>query len=364
MQLTSLLAAGGLAASATAIMLPPPDFSDDDVVTTLPVPTDVDFDITQIADNRILDVDCTDCPVALGGDPTLMTTGVPSSLKLEFSVEPASDGADRLLLNGYEMYPNADPFSGSLTAAVKAVDDEESQAATAQPLGFGMGSRPITSEDGMDLIMVELQIIEVGSVFVSSVPDIQVKLLKTPTGKLVIADLDTVPSGTSQKNPMDKQEECTTFLCKWKAVMMQKFNALRRPHGCGRRPAHLTGMHKGGFRPHHHHEHAHRFLHVFRMIATHILLPITIGVMAGITASIIGMMVGTLITFLWRTFVRRPDASGHHASGRCHKAAQSDAAVDCEKAGLMEHQEEAEAPPAYVESGLVVVNEEKPEDEA
>jgi len=71
-------------------------------------------------------------------------------------------------------------------------------------------------------------------------------------------------------------------------------------------------------------------------------------------------MIGTFIVFLWRTFFRRRSASSSHRCRHARKAAKSENAVaDDEKSGLMECQEEAEAPPAYVEGSVAPVDEKK-----
>lgn len=63
------------------------------------------------------------------------------------------------------------------------------------------------------------------------------------------------------------------------------------------------------------------------------------------------MMVGTLIVGLWRKVVRGQSFfprhhCRRHRSGRTHKAAPKEVAVEEEKTGLMEHQD---PPPSYDE---------------
>ena len=161
------------------------------------------------------------------------------------------------------------------------------------------------------------------------------------------------------------------MFCKWLAMARARLARLRAGKHCGgRRPIHASqesehapvDFEKG----HGHHGPKHSWGHLFKNIATHILLPVAIGILAGVTASIVGMMVGTFLVYLWRTFVRRPSRSRrHHSSrGHSHKAGHRDAAAEDEKSGLMAHQEEIDAPPAYVEEGIVDNNDKKPEDSA
>ncbi|KAI1402639.1 hypothetical protein F4819DRAFT_274282 [Hypoxylon fuscum] len=392
MQLTSIITAAGLAVSTTNAILLPPDISDldNDIISTLPVPVRVDTDVPKIAESQNLKLKCPGCPVRVPhhGEPK-MVNDIPSHLELDFSIEP-SDDADRLMLNGFELYPNADPFRNSLTAAVRP---DIAHRQHKQPprfkgpvkqnihnLGFGMQTSPVakSEEDSLELVMVELDIIEVGDVFINGIPNVQIKLVKTPSGKLMIGDIVTTESDSMQNNPMDKQEECATLLCKWKAVLMQKLASLRSHKGCGGRPAHAKGHAGHHSRPHHddhdairiHEDHEHHHGHkknwglLFKNIASHILLPVAVGILAGVAASILGMMVGTLVVFVWRLMFRRGGSRRHHRHGHHHKASHAEAVVDEEKSGLMAHEEEVEAPPAYIEEGIVVLDDKKTENVA
>lgn len=222
MQLTSILAAAGLAVVTTNALLLPPDVaeSDNDMVTTLPIPVEANVNIPKIAEAQSLKLKCPGCPVRIPHHGKVkVTNSIPSHLELDFSIE-ASDSADRLMLNGYELYPKADPFQNNriLTAAVRPDFTDRRmgrphhfkgpQPQAIQPLGFGLqtGTTPSPEgEEALELVQVELDIIEVGDVFVSGIPNVQLTMVKTPTGKLMIADIKTVESD-AQGNPMDKQK--------------------------------------------------------------------------------------------------------------------------------------------------------------
>lgn len=394
MQLKPFIAAAGLTATVTSAFLLPPDVSVDDIVTTLPVPikADEDISLSQIAQAQSLKLNCPGCPVRVSRHPKghqgedRIKTDIPSHLELDFSIATSDspDGVDHLLLNGFELYPKSNPFQSTLTAALlpdfhdgkmKPHHFKGPRPHSVQNLGFGLQTRLIPStddDDDLDLVVVDLQIIEVGNAFVDGIPNVEINLVKSPSGKLMIANLAATESENVQKNPMDAQEECTTMFCKWLAMAKEQVGRFRSGKHCGGRPGHArpesghidVDMHQGDGP---HHEHKHRWGHLFKNIATHILLPVAIGIMAGVTASIIGMMVGTFLVYLWRTFVRRPSCARrqHHGRGHSSKAGPREAVADDEKSGLMAHQEETEAPPAYVEEGLIVADDDKkPEDSA
>ncbi|KAI1451697.1 hypothetical protein F4805DRAFT_471461 [Annulohypoxylon moriforme] len=356
MQLTKIIAAAGLAACTTNALLLPPEVSEADnrLAATLPVPVSADV----ANDARRLKLKCPGCQVHIPHHKMAkVMNDIPSHLELDFSIEPTGS-ADRLMLNGFELYPNADPFRNSLTAVVRPdvprrqtkrpMHFKGPQNQPAQTLGFGMQTRPISNtEDSLELVLIDLDIIEVGEVFVDGIPNVQIKLVKTPTGQLMIGDIETMDSETKQNNPMDKQEECTTMLCKWKAIIMQKLASLRLNKGCGGHRAHSKGQDQAKqegsvnvlpLNDNDGHPPSHRERNwglLFKNIASHILLPVAIGLLAGVAASILGMMVGTFVVFLWRLVARRGSSRRHHKHGHHHKASHTEAALHDEKAGLM-----------------------------
>ncbi|KAI0913763.1 hypothetical protein F4823DRAFT_575368 [Ustulina deusta] len=392
MHLRSLIAGVGLVAATNAVLLPPDFPIADDSVTTLPVPTEIDADValSKVPDTQTLDLECPGC-LRFGHKHE---KEVPSHLKLDFTIE-STDGADRLTLNGYELYPNPDLLRTALTAPV--LPDMASRQVGAKPpvrggmmnrpykkqtLGFAMETDAVPTDDGEDLqlINVEIQIIEVGDVFVEHIPNVQVKLVKTASGKLAIGTIDTIrfQAGGSP----DGRKECSTTVCKWKALFFEKLARIFSLKDCSgsRPPPPFHGHHHGehgehghghgdGPGPHHHpppHHmgHRHSWGHGFRIFVTHILFPIIIGIVAGVSASLIGMMVGTFIVFLWRLFFRRSSARSSHRCRYAHKAAKHESVADEEKSGLLSHQEDVEAPPAYAEPNVTVVEDKKAENEA
>ncbi|KAI0844306.1 hypothetical protein F5Y00DRAFT_249040 [Daldinia vernicosa] len=380
MQLNSIITAAGLAALSNALLLPPEiSESDKDIISTLPVPVRVGAAIAAV-ESQNLKLKCPGCPVHIPHHGKVkIVNDIPSHLELDFGIV-ASENADRLMLNGFELFPNPDPFRNTLTAAVRPdvlhrqmKKRPHKKGPKPQTLGFGLQTRPVAKneEDALELIEIELDIIEVGDVFVDGIPNVQVNVVKTPTGKLMLGEIKTIDSETAQNSPMDKQEECTTLLCKWKAVIMQKLAGLRFHKGCGGRPAHVKGHDEAKVNdegkveepqePHHGHRQKNWGL-LFKNIASHILLPVAVGIFAGITACILGMIAGTIAVFIWRAIVRRGHTRRHHhRHGHHHKTSHTEAVVNEEKSGLMANQEEVDAPPAYVEEGVVVIDDKKTE---
>ncbi|KAI0425282.1 hypothetical protein F5Y09DRAFT_322120 [Xylaria sp. FL1042] len=388
MQLRSLIAGVGLVATTNALLLPPDLPIADDSVTTLPVPTEIDADValSKVADTQTLDLECPGC-FRVGRKHE---KEIPSHLKLDFSIE-STDGADRLTVNGYELYPNPDLLRNTLMAPV--IPDMASRQVGAKPrlrggmnrpqnnqrLGFAMETEAVATDDEEDLqlVNVEIQIIEVGDVFIERIPNVQVKLVKTPSGKLAIGTIDTIRSEVA--GSPDGRKECSTTVCKWKAMFFEQLYRIFSFKGCdGSRPpppphGHHHGEHKHGHGPgphHHPHPHPHHmghrhgWGHGFRVFVTHILFPIMIGIVAGISASLIGMLVGTFIVFVWRLLFRRSSSRSSHRCRYARKVAKDENATSEEKSGLLNEHEDIEAPPAYAESNVTVVEDKKAENDA
>ncbi|OTA99123.1 hypothetical protein M426DRAFT_325420 [Hypoxylon sp. CI-4A] len=386
MQLTSIIAAAGLVASTNALLLPPEVLDvENTLANTLPIALGP-------STSRTLNVKCPGCSIPILHDGEIRAVNrIPSHLVLDFNIETdTSDhatGGSRLMLNGFELYPNADPFRSTLTASVqldiknrrtKRPMRPNSSPNIVQPLGFGIQTTPLSSPEGeelLEMVMIDLDIIEVGNTFIQGIPNIRIQLLKIGSDELLIKDILVDESETKHSNPnnpMANQTECTTILCKWKAMMMEKLASLRVHKGCGgRRPAHTKGQEQatpavdgGDNIPHREQRHRNWGL-LFKNIASHILLPVAIGILAGVAASIIGMMAGTFVVFVWRSVVRRGSSRRHHhRHGHHHKASRHEIAVPDEKSGLMTEEEHDEPPPVYVEEGIIVLDDKKDENVA
>lgn len=76
------------------------------------------------------------------------------------------------------------------------------------------------------------------------------------------------------------------------------------------------------------------------------------------------MMLGYFVALVSRKVFPRSGTRSSHRCRYAHKAAKSEDAVEDEKFGLMNHQEDIEAPPAYVDEGLVSFEDNKSENAA
>ncbi|KAK3363586.1 hypothetical protein B0T25DRAFT_48861 [Lasiosphaeria hispida] len=399
------LAAGLLAASANAFLVPPEVTSSDVEITRSVNPATL-----EAAKAQIIKVDCPGCPVVFGGrhGPPRVKTDKANHLELSFTIDHQLE-SDRLLLNGFELYPTTDPFNKVLAAPqvldrkkarradVEAKSDKKKRHGPGgpwggppfgkggpfgggkaspwgngpwgkggphghphwkpqlQPLGFGLQVSPVVkdAESQMELVSIDLQIIEIGTVFVDGIPGVHVELIKGPNGHLLIGKIEIGAEPTVPES--DKQDECTTLLCKWLTMVQDRIQSIKSGKPCHgaqedpsapspdqtmpQEPESGNGWHK----MHHHHS----WGMLFKNIASHILLPVLVGIVAGVSVSLVGMVVGTLIVSLWRALFRRPGRHHHRRHHSHHKSASAHketAVVEEEKSGLMEHQD---LPPSY-----------------
>lgn len=250
----------------------------------------------------------------------------PSILKLNFSL--SHEVKDQLLLNGLPIYP-IDPRSAAfmepLTAPLMAMTMEKTWVQTSTPkLGYSLSvHHPVaySNQDQLDLVAIHLEIVEVGDKFLSGLPSIEVRLLETRSGKLMIGDAQITQPKSQVSTPTEDDLECTTIICKWKAIVADRLSKLKGLKGCGSKsrpdvPKAFSG-HRGK-KPHHGHHsrpgpnrpfpHHHRhggIARFFKGIVLHVLIPVLIGIMFGITSSLIGMVAGHIVVFVWRTVFRR-----------------------------------------------------------
>jgi hypothetical protein len=361
MHFTQAGAVAALFALSNSFLIPPEvSSSDTDVVNTLP------FEDAASIDTRVMEINCPGCPALPAMGAKMHMKQPPSMLKLNFSLSHDED-RDQLLLNGLPIYP-IDPRSAAfmepLTAPLLALTSEKNWEQTSTPkLGYTLGiHHPVaySKQDQLDLVAIHLEIVEVGDVFLSGLPSIDIKLLETPSGKLMIGDAERTQPKSQVDKPTDGGQECTTIVCKWRAIVADRLSKLK---GCGSKarpsaPKPFSG-HKG--KPHHGHHgrpgpnrpfrHHHRhggFARFLRGIVLHVFIPVLIGIMVGITASLIGMVAGHIVIFVWRTVFRRGQRQQYT------QVKQQEAGDDEEVKGFLTPQE---PPPEYE----VVVIEEKTE---
>ncbi|KAK3191089.1 hypothetical protein K4F52_002673 [Lecanicillium sp. MT-2017a] len=199
-----------LAATAAAfVIIPEISEHDENIFKALPILSDAtSYDINPDAGvAQSVSVPCTGCH------------GKDTNLHFDFT---ASDS--RLLLNGFELYPNADPWSGALSALVGGNNGESKH----QNLGYSLAVYPngISPEDRMELIDVEIKVIEVGNAFIDTIPPVKVELVKAPSGELFIGRID-VENSTESGNT-----QCTSMWCQAQELAENAWDRIKSMKGC------------------------------------------------------------------------------------------------------------------------------------
>jgi hypothetical protein len=319
-------AAVALVATTQAFFIPPIITSvDDDIINTLP------FEDAMAIEDRVVDIDCPGCPVLTTDIQGHMHSSQVESL-LRFNLTIAHNEFDQLLLNGAPIYPINIESTPSNILADQLVQSSAGtwEYSTSPELGYAIRvHHPATTsnQDELDLIAINFEILDVGGVIVDGVPSIDIKLLETPSGKLMIGDADALPATIPASNPSEK---CTSFLCKLRQVINGKFSH----KGCAGKASHKgdhkghmghmghkghngdksthkgdwhkTGKHYGhGAHTHRHYRQHNAIVRFLRSIVLHVFMPVMIGVVVGITTSLLGMIVGHFIVFVWRMLFRR-----------------------------------------------------------
>jgi hypothetical protein len=262
------------AATAAAILIVPETSSNEDgIFRALPIEAGT-FELPATAYEQAIDVPCLQC------------RGKDTHLELDFGVKNR-----RLVLNGFELYPRADPWNGDLSAAVIKGNGKSDM----RRLGYGLAIRPegIDEDQHLEIVDVEVRIIEVGDRFVDGVPPVTVKLIKSLSGEILIGNIEV--KGTGEKAP----EDCDMW-CRTKDMVHDTWKGVKGK---------FKGCH--GMKPHHGHEHGHKPNHgsvkaehkptdnfkqgplmhkkpeqsmgdVLKHVAAYIVLPVLMGVAAGV----------------------------------------------------------------------------------
>lgn len=311
-----------LAASAAAFLIvPEASLRDEDTVNALPVDTSIDnFMLPPTALSQKLDLPCRKC------------RGRDTHLEMEFAVEDGS----RLTLNGFELYPNADPWHGDLIASVVRGNGKERK----QRLGYSLAVKPegIDEKQQMEIISVELRVIEVGNRFVEGIPTVSVKLVRAVTGDILIGSM----------NMSDSPATCDSMWCRAKGIFGDAFHGFpgcrKFRHGHGPESKHhRPGSHRYHGRPGHHSRPVEdeRPGHEWRLLkglASHIFLPVLMGITAGFSVALFAMCLCRVAMRLTRLF------QGEHQTAflRCprhQKVLVVESNQDEEKAALMNDQD-------------------------
>ncbi|QGI83148.1 unnamed protein product [Fusarium fujikuroi] len=308
-----------LAATAAAVLIvPETSDKDDSIFRTLPIEVDT-FEIPETAYGQVVDVPCLQC------------RGHDSQLELNFGIQDR-----RLVLNGFELYPHADPWNGDLSAAVIKANGKSDM----RRLGYGLAIRPegVDKDQHLEVVNVEVRIIEVGDRFVDGVPPVTVKLIKAPVGEIIIGSIEV--KGDGEKTP----EDCDMW-CRAKGMVHDTWKDVKgkfKGKGCH------GGHGKGENKPTDNFKHGplvnkapeQSWSDVFTHVTAYIIIPVLMGVAAGVGVAFFTMFLCAMVLRVIRMFKgESSDSEPELAPGATHKAAITEMLVEDEKSGLMVDEE-------------------------
>ncbi|KAF4339421.1 hypothetical protein FBEOM_6706 [Fusarium beomiforme] len=321
-----------LAATAAAVLIvPETSDKDDSIFRTLPIEVDT-FEIPATAYGQVVDIPCPQC------------RGHDSQLELNFGIK------DRhLVLNGFELYPHADPWNGDLSAAVIKGNGKSDM----RRLGYGLAIRPegVDEDQHLEVVNIEVRIIEVGDRFVDGVPPVTIKLIKAPVGEIIIGSIEV--KGVSEKAPEDCDMWCRAMGMvhdTWKGVK-GKFKGKGchgmkdKGHGHGRKPHHghgkgekATDNFKQG--PLMHKKPDQTWGEVLKHVTAYIIIPVLMGVAAGVGVAFFTMFLCAMVLRVVRLFRgESAEFEPEPAPGAAHKAAVAEMLAEDEKSGLIVDEE-------------------------
>lgn len=279
-----LTAAAGLVATANALLVVPEiSVAGEDIVQALPI---VESEV--VSQSQTLKLDCPGCPVKmrLHDGHTAKKTDVANHLELTFSIDTSGE-VDSLLVNEFELYPNSASWYKTLRApqlldiTSMATKHPHKGEPSMPQLGYTLGIRPVHTEEDeqkLSLVEVDLQIIEVGYSFNDAIPAVSLKLIETPSGKLMIASIDIVkPDESVSKPAKEEEDECQNVFCSWGKSIVKGFKSMN-PH-CFKNHRH-SQQRKPGYYKHHH-----TWGRLLQNITWSIFLPILIGLVAGVSVA-------------------------------------------------------------------------------
>lgn len=311
---TMLLKQFLLAASAAAyLVVPEVSIDDEEAFKALPI-DDNTYEILPVAIGQSVDVPCPSCK------------GRDTHLQMDFFVE---DGA-RLTMNGFELYPKADPWNGDLIASEVRANGKEKEQTLGYSLAVGPGQTDV--EQGLQLINVELHIIQVGGRFVEDVPSVIVSLVKSGN-EINIGKIET-------KEP--EEIECATIWCEIQNRLKKTKESLRQGLGCSGRH-HRHGSHAHGNGQHKHGRHGHNWGKLVKNIAINIVLPVLMGLTAGVGVAVVAMTLCSCLALLIKTR-RAKRGSKRRCPFHRNKATIVEVAIEEEKTGLLDAED---VPPEY-----------------
>lgn len=357
----STFAITGLAALSSAFLVP----------STI-VPADLNSALALSltgSDGGHVQLDCPGCPVALkrtqnvGLTATLWGAGPAfrSTLDLDIKVKHMQE-SDVIMVNNVQLFPITQPFTnGPLIAQQNQIDDQGKDLAGEDvALGYNAAIKLVKAADEkepLSLYKMRFSIVEVGDMFIEGLDVIELDVIATSAGGLMITDTKKVPTTPLPMSSVT-DGQCRTMICKLKEAVATHANRLQemRPkhrggchgksgmrHSLKGHPAHANEEHFKG-RHHHRHHRFSRFLHNLKNVALQVLIPISIGIATGMTASLLGMAIGHLVVAMWRFFIRG-NARGECSYANAHREPVEVGSIDEKKHFILVEEDEIPLPP-------------------
>ncbi|PHH72619.1 hypothetical protein CDD82_5894 [Ophiocordyceps australis] len=315
-----------LAAAASAYLVLPPITGVEEAFNALPIEPISAWALPAHALQQSISVPCPQCK---GGD----------KIQLDFSIARSS----RLVLNGFELYPDVDLWNDDLVASLVGADGHVEQSRLGYSLDVQEGMRDAAQD--LQIVDVDLRVIEVGHQYVDGLPTVHVQLIKglkegLSLGKVALKEAS--------------EPDCTSMLCRAKAMVGNVMDSIKGIDwkGCGsywlatpddlvqddqstqkqselEAPSVDSGIldqqAEEPFR-------GTEWRPFLTNLASHILMPILLGIAAGIGVAIITMALYNMALRLTLAVKSR-----RSRGGRCCRKKQSSRRheVDVEKTGLM-----------------------------
>lgn len=264
-----------VAAAAAFVLLPEISKADEEMFKALPVLSETSS-LPAVAFAQTVKVPCPRCREKGG------------VLKLEFTVQDGS----RLLLNGFELYPDTDSRRGHLTALLAKEDGSQVR----QKLWFSLSMLQGIKEEGQRTEVIDMDL-RVGNVAIKGIPPIKLQLLKAATEEIAIRSI------TIEEAPL---AECSSLWCRLRESIAETSKLFDSAIGGCSRYWHRGHFGQHSAQRHHghgHHRHGkgnaaaapalgglekeptdyqHNWRQLLRTMASHIILPVLMGITAGV----------------------------------------------------------------------------------
>lgn len=295
----------------------------------LPIDDISPFALPSTVQSQTVSVPCANC-----------AGGLEASVQFDIKVHDHN----KLLINGFEVYPAEEPLNeGAFTANMWSEDSPVREEELSWVIWWQVSE--VDKSQGMHVLDFHVNVDSVGRAAVDDV-NLGMSLIIGPHGEILIADVQTPPAPPRRDEPV-----CKGWWCRFEQALDNMFKG--RP-GChrhhGQKPATVPrpGMshedeEKEG--PHGHHHHHHHMGKMMKNVAAHVFLPVVMGITAGVGAAALVMFLCSIVTFVARKIAGR-EAQYSWTLVPAKTVLVEDVSGDDEKSGLITGQA---PPPAYEE---------------